>query len=84
MHDEHTARQLWCPMARAGENDEYAENRNYYASFVKDRPGTGAPWNSCISSQCMLWRWDNDEHGVCKQSGTGEPMRGYCGIGGKP
>ncbi len=40
---------------------------------------------ACLGSGCMMWRWDNDETGCCKQNGEGlENYRGYCGLAGKP
>ena len=87
MHTEEQARMLWCPLVRISEiviREKLIVEDKIVPGWHK--PTRGSPCdNSCISSQCsMLWRWDNDEHGVGKQSGTEKPMRGYCGIGGRP
>jgi hypothetical protein len=75
MHTEEGARMLWCPMARVNEDDRNITNRDQFV--------IGA-WTGCLASQCAVWRWDNDDLGICKQTGEGVPFQGYCGLGGKP
>lgn len=78
MHDEATARRLWCPMARVAAH--FNEGMRNNVAFNRDPDGDPRLSTNCIASECALWVWDEDEHGVCKQSGTGEPMRGRCGL----
>lgn len=79
MHDEATARTKWCPMVRIviGANDS-----RWQGNAITNRNETlDSHWDcNCYASSCAMWVWDEDEHGVCKQSGTGEPMRGRCGL----
>lgn len=38
----------------------------------------------CKGSLCMMWRWDNDETGCCRQNGEGlENYKGFCGLAGR-
>jgi len=83
MHTEEEARKLWCPMVRVGNGNEAAENRTCEIGKVSDDLGNGTTWNACIASSCMMWRWDNDDFGICKQTGECVPFQGYCGLGGK-
>lgn len=74
MHDEATARRLWCPMVA-----HYNAAAMLVKITAKDNDRVRLS-NFCCAFDCALWVWDEDEHGVCKQSGTGEPMRGRCGL----
>ncbi len=63
---EEQARLKWCPYTRVGEQASGAAENRPDGSF------------NCITSQCMAWRWHDDED-------YGEPgdRRGYCGAFGK-
>ena len=42
---------------------------------------------TCIASQCMAWRWEEESKWVEKDSLTLNPTSewiGYCGLAGKP
>ena len=75
MTDEE-AKKKWCPMARVFIDD--------YRNYQKTSGASGYGRQYCIASDCMMWR--------CYQRGTmvnGKydetyPVRGYCGLGGKP
>lgn len=60
------AKKRWCPMSRyiLLTTGELISNRQGY---VND------PWDSCLASGCMMWRW---------KSGEGFSEQGYCGLGG--
>ncbi len=53
---------------------------------VKEAEKISCPFGGgCIASYCMMWRWDNDETGCCKQNGEGlKNYKGYCGLAGRP
>ena len=48
--------------------------------------GEDVRWPKCQGSDCMAWRWNSDLRrglsDVLKQESR--PMRGYCGLAGKP
>lgn len=58
------AEKKWCPMARdrdAGETGVTSTNTD----------------GNCVSSDCMMWRWADDET-------LGPDKKGYCGLAGIP
>ena len=73
MMTETEAKLLWCPMARFA----------FIPTAHGGEAATSASHNvgaKCIASACALWCWDDDEHGICRQGGTGQPYRGCCGL----
>ncbi len=71
MMTETEAKLLWCPMARFA----FASTGGGSEAIVTNNHGA-----TCIASACALWCWDDDEHGICRQAGTGQPYRGCCGL----
>lgn len=64
MHNEEQARAMWCPLTQIFRSP--------------DGGMRAANEQSCIASQCAMWRWSN----------PAEPVNylrlGYCGLAGKP
>lgn len=77
MMTETEAKLLWCPMARVRYTVKGDITRIYAEGENRGVPKGSA---RCIASACALWCWDDDEHGVCRQAGTGQPYRGCCGL----
>lgn len=67
MHTEEEARKLWCPMARVRiveyDGDPAYTKPVVYAQGENRGRREGNPLNGsqCIASQCMMWRWLDDE-----------------------
>ena len=55
-------------------------NRVYTEEEAKKKmcPSLGG---KCVASECMAWRWEEDES---RFSNCGEVNKGYCGLAGKP
>jgi hypothetical protein len=68
---EEEAKTKWCPMSRSGE----------YFSTNRGSDGITYDTDSCIASDCMMWRQDlareEAENGYYAKNG-------HCGLGGKP
>jgi hypothetical protein len=71
MLTEKEAREKWCPMVRysSGTGDD-AANRFGVTSPAVCR---------CIASDCMMWRWDEENIPFGDDNAVG-----YCGRAGKP
>lgn len=80
MHTEEEARRKECPMTTIGAVVSVAVLRN----ITDEVEEQAKRLTFCGASDCMMWRWDNDDFGICKQTGEGVPFQGYCGLGGKP
>ena len=71
---EAEARKTWCPFARKAE----------IVHFIG--PSAGSQWQDvpvatstdakCIATDCMAWRWINND--------PADAARGYCGLAGRP
>lgn len=79
MHTEDEARHKTCPLYQMALGYIKAVSI-VKGSIVYNMDSVNGPLQGCEGSSCMMWQWDEDEHGVCRQSGTGEPMRGFCGL----
>lgn len=68
---DNIAKTKWCPMSRyvLSVTGELISNRQ---GHVND------PWDSCLVSDCMMWRW------LIYENDTKSTTEGYCGLGGKP
>lgn len=83
---EDEAREKWCPEVRSPEGFTsdmmVAANEN-----MKGQKHT------CIASDCMMWRWFDNQVGydaklkgkkAAEQYAKEIPRRGYCGLAGRP
>jgi len=65
---EEEARKKWCPMVR------FIMDRPAQGNLVSNRNCTvNDPWDKCIASDCMMWRWMSK---IIRD-------KGYCGLGGE-
>jgi len=86
MHTEQSAKECWCPFARAvgylsGEEGlvDTASNR-HPDPIIMDQV-------RCIASHCMAWRWGeppDEPAGIVNYIGPAPQRKGYCGLAGKP
>lgn len=88
---EEQAREKWCPHVREA---EYQDAGNSIATF--NRGPSEQPvrsWNTCLASDCAMWRFARKEIYSASTDGTYAPIRtesdefetvGYCGLAGKP
>ena len=100
MHDEATARRLWCPMVRIVIGPETS---TWQCVAVTNRcQELDTDKVNCIASSCMMWRWepqrewlDKVEKAIAETNGAFDqhaieemmemlPRQGYCGLGGRP
>lgn len=73
---EEEARTKWCPHVR--HTDSENDNTCNRAGVIE----TPMRWNSCIASDCMMWRGYPIQYTKdCKNST--QQIGGYCGLGGK-
>src|SRR5689334_4927929 len=84
MTTESEAKTKWCPMVRL---DQPGGNRWTYG-IEGERDNT-----NCIGSACMMWRWSNRVWGhdddcrgkeAAKEFTKQNPLKGFCGLAGKP
>lgn len=68
------ARGKWCPMVRLS---TYASGSPCEAAVNRCDDGSYKESDSCLGSNCMTWRWAENEFDDGMQ-------RGYCGLAGKP
>ena len=78
MKTEEKARKCWCPYAKVGRKEGC--NRYPFDSDLFD----GHAFARCIASDCMAWRWDKNSVKESSDRSSLVPVRGYCGIAGKP
>ena len=71
---ETQAKTKWCPMSR------YILSDN--VGLVSNRHGhVNDPWDSCLASDCMVWRWKTLPAGdIPGTTGTAHEGKGYCGL----
>ena len=78
---EEAAKTKWCPMVRfeIGPNDS-----NWQGNAYTTRGEVLSPPKSvmCLASGCMWWVWVARRHRETDE--LLKPIRGYCGLGGKP
>ena len=68
---ENQSKDKWCPMARYNSPTDYSTG-------VWNR-GTDTGHGCCLGSECMAWRWtENDPNVVTYRA------YGFCGLAGKP
>jgi len=65
---EQEAKTKWCPMAYTNRGEEM-------------RPPESV---RCITSECMMWRWNVRGAWVNGVYDDNYPVEGYCGLGGEP
>jgi hypothetical protein len=94
MHDEETARLLWCPWARVqvgyggdGGGAFAAVNRTW--DWIRKHLGweTGDDESevcNCIASKCAAWRWVREEVPGVPRLTQRSQTRGFCGLAGSP
>lgn len=92
---EEEAKERWCPFARATLFAEEPDGEvtviagaptfNRFAEARASGP-TNPPSCRCIGSQCMAWRWGDDDAALNERMHGREatPELGYCGLAGKP
>jgi len=89
---EQEAKTKWCPMVRHVKDQE----GNFYTTNGCNSSG----FETCIASDCMMWRWQYQEEKREGHDGGKELLlkrgvqvgydvykleaTGYCGLGGKP
>jgi hypothetical protein len=74
MMTEEQAKTKWCPNARhVTEDDVGMPVANRCGEPWNDGGITGLPWNKCVASDCMAWRFTRHI-----------PLAGYCGAFGRP
>ena len=87
---EEEAKKKWCPFTRNG--NEAGCNR---AGTITSRP-----FDACIASECMAWRWTHMRHFaepantsdlypdnkgyLARKNGDDMERIGYCGLAGAP
>ena len=81
---ENEAKQHWCPMVRCSNTGDGADNRAIDKGKVY---GTNTPWDHCIASDCMMWRWVRVTDTTMFEADGNTPIQrctyqGYCGFGG--
>ena len=70
LHTEAEARLLWCPLARYV-GDEHGVGLNRWPmAHMPGREDLNPPECCCIASECMLWRWDDENTGHCGLGGA--------------
>lgn len=77
---ENEAQTKWCPFVRAARDDaDFSANRDRSGQIIPRK-------HTCIGSDCMAWRWGEQEAGWGHYAdGTPhEGGHGYCGIAGRP
>lgn len=83
--NEEEAKTKWCPFTRATANDtEWHSNRPSFADTDKN------PFDTCIASACMAWRWDYSPEQVAYHAKEAPQAyadgkfiaRGRCGLAG--
>lgn len=77
MLTEDQARTKWCPHVRELMDDAASANRDY-------KGGLGNIAARCIASECMQWRWRDDEQRRANRDAYGIKSAGFCGLAGKP
>lgn len=81
---EDEAKTKWCPFVRVTASEtEWHTNRPSYADIHQ------TPFDDCIGSACMAWRWRPGKPEVKDGAFTGrmEPHSdgaGFCGLAGTP
>lgn len=80
---ENEARQKWCPSVRTGAgapgSGVGAFNNRGQAQTKSNRENPVI--SSCIASDCMAWRWEQEPIDTEHRHRIG---LGYCGLAGKP
>lgn len=66
------ARTKWCPFVRHSRKIGGGTNRS-----APNGETQVEPYNSCLGSHCMAWRFVGD-------GPLDDPAFGYCGLAGKP
>lgn len=79
---EDEAKTKWCPFAISAVNEGSA-NRMVFTQLPAIGGATQAV--NCISSACMMWRWDKEWQKFDDViQATPSNTSGYCGLAGKP
>jgi len=84
---EDEAKTKWCAHAR-----QVGDPRNMQSSWNRT---AGEPWETCIGSACMAWRWDYagtviEFDGMItvaqldRMKRQATPQHGFCGLAGRP
>jgi hypothetical protein len=88
---EEEAKTKWCPAVRMETDGEGVQNRR---QGLSDSSGVGTqPWNKCVASRCMAWRWRRTYTDIALSNipegdrpvgiDPGDPV-GFCGLAGRP
>ena len=81
---EQEAKTKWCPMVRVTMTPQDSTWQNQAMTnrmaFVKH----GLTESRCIASDCMMWRWGQKGAFVNGKYDDNYPVKGYCGLGGRP
>ncbi len=70
MSSENQARTMWCPMVRV-EGVDSGGSWNRAKTELSNNKTASEYMCHCVASDCVMWRWINDQDG-------------YCGLAGKP
>lgn len=52
--------------------------------FVLETRGATSMAANCVADKCAMWRWERNADTVLETEGDAAPVRGFCGIAGRP